>query len=203
MAPSIETRIKSSVVSGLIEVCCTHPLDFAKTILQNEKGKRKQAFQDFLKQPYNGVSSRIVGIVPSKYSNIPVFCSPTLTLYYSVADKTLCDFDCLCCRFYANLTLITPIFCSPTLTLYYSVAGKALCDSDCLCCRFLCYYYYSHNPILGSSHLDCVLQCESCSGIALLISKKKAIILLWQEYTQHAFRHPLTFQLNKSKPKRC
>jgi len=100
MAPvSLETRIKSSVVSGLIEVCCTHPLDFAKTILQNEKGQRKQAFQEFLKQPYKGVSSRIIGIVPMRilfWNSITYFKEkgyhPVMAGIYTAFIQTSVDF---------------------------------------------------------------------------------------------------------------
>lgn len=63
---SLETRIKSSAVSGILEVLITHPLDLAKTILQNEKGQRRAALQEFMKQPYKGVSSRLTGIVPMR-----------------------------------------------------------------------------------------------------------------------------------------
>jgi Mitochondrial carrier protein len=60
-------RVKSSVVSGVIEVFATHPLDYAKTILQNsDQSKIKGSFQDFLRNPYRGVISRLFGIVPMR-----------------------------------------------------------------------------------------------------------------------------------------
>jgi Mitochondrial carrier protein len=60
-------RVKSSVVSGVVEVFATHPLDYAKTILQNsDRSKVSSSFQQFLTNPYRGVVTRLFGIVPMR-----------------------------------------------------------------------------------------------------------------------------------------
>ena len=102
MAPSVslETRIKSSAISGILEVLATHPLDFAKTILQSsDKTARTKAYSQFLQQPYKGVSSRIVGIVPMRvlfWNSITYFkqqgYSPILAGLYTACIQTSVDF---------------------------------------------------------------------------------------------------------------
>lgn len=61
---TLEVRIKSSVIAGIIEVFTTHPLDYAKTLLQNKNNTI--TLNQFLKQPYKGISSRLVGIIPMR-----------------------------------------------------------------------------------------------------------------------------------------
>lgn len=61
---TLETRVKSSIISGIIEVVSTHPLDYAKTLLQNKNNT--VTIQQFLKNPYKGVSSRVIGIIPMR-----------------------------------------------------------------------------------------------------------------------------------------
>ena len=65
MASTAEIRLKSSIVSGLIEVITTHPMDYAKTILQSSTN-RQVLFEEFKRNPYKGLSSRILGIVPMR-----------------------------------------------------------------------------------------------------------------------------------------
>lgn len=64
MGTSLENRLKSSAVSGVLEIIVTHPLDYGKTILQNNVNN--VTFKQFLSQPYKGFSSRLVGIVPMR-----------------------------------------------------------------------------------------------------------------------------------------
>ena len=101
MAPAVplDVRVKSSVVSGIIEVLATHPLDFAKTIMQNDKGSRSKALADLMKQPYKGVSSRLVGIVPMRvlfWNSITYFkergYNPVLAGVYTAIVQTSVDF---------------------------------------------------------------------------------------------------------------
>ena len=56
-------NIKASVISALTEVVTTHPIDYAKTIIQNNKNIN---YRNVLKTPYKGLSSRLVGIVPMR-----------------------------------------------------------------------------------------------------------------------------------------
>lgn len=61
---TLENRIKSSIVSGIIEVLATHPLDYAKTLVQNNN--KSLTLDQFLKKPYKGMGSRLLGIVPMR-----------------------------------------------------------------------------------------------------------------------------------------
>lgn len=60
-------RIKASVISGVIEVGATHPIDYVKTILQkNEKRVNINEIKSYLRTPYKGVGSRLIGVVPMR-----------------------------------------------------------------------------------------------------------------------------------------
>lgn len=61
MASSL--HIKASVISAVTEVITTHPIDYVKTILQNNKNIN---YFEVLKTPYKGLSSRLIGIVPMR-----------------------------------------------------------------------------------------------------------------------------------------
>jgi hypothetical protein len=56
-------NIKASVISAIIEVSTTHPIDYLKTIVQNNKNVN---YKEVLKTPYKGLTSRFVGIVPMR-----------------------------------------------------------------------------------------------------------------------------------------
>lgn len=63
----LETRMKASMVSGVIEVLATHPLDYMKTVMQKcDVNQRNALMSEFYQKPYKGVSSRLVGIVPMR-----------------------------------------------------------------------------------------------------------------------------------------
>ena len=47
-------------ISSIIEVVTTHPLDYAKTLKQNNSFSVKH----FIRNPYEGIYSRIIGIIP-------------------------------------------------------------------------------------------------------------------------------------------
>lgn len=64
MSISLENRLKSSALSGVLEILATHPLDYGKTILQNNVNN--VTFKEFLAQPYKGFTSRLAGIVPMR-----------------------------------------------------------------------------------------------------------------------------------------
>ena len=68
MSISFENRLKSSALSGVLEILATHPLDYGKTILQSKglNNASNVTFKEFLSNPYKGFSSRIVGIVPMR-----------------------------------------------------------------------------------------------------------------------------------------
>lgn len=60
---NINQQIKASIYSGIIEVVITHPLDYTKTIIQN---KQQFNLKQYIKNPFVGLSSRIIGIVPMR-----------------------------------------------------------------------------------------------------------------------------------------
>lgn len=61
-----KNNVKASLMSGLIEVVATHPLDYTKTLLQNNNKLKSSDIIEYLKTPYKGVSSRIFGVVPMR-----------------------------------------------------------------------------------------------------------------------------------------
>ena len=61
-----ENRIKASIISGIMEVGVTHPLDYIKTILQTRIGKKNEdSFKTIklLKTPYKGITSKLIGTI--------------------------------------------------------------------------------------------------------------------------------------------
>ena len=64
MTISFENRVKSSAVSGVLEIIATHPLDYGKTLLQSNT--KNITFKEFISNPYKGFGSRIIGIVPMR-----------------------------------------------------------------------------------------------------------------------------------------
>ena len=64
-----ENRIKASIISGIMEVGVTHPLDYIKTILQTRIGKKNEdSFKTIklLKTPYKGITSKLIGTIPMR-----------------------------------------------------------------------------------------------------------------------------------------
>lgn len=74
MGISVENRIKSSALSGILEIMSTHPLDYAKTIMQT--GSKDVTFKQFLSNPYKGFTSRLAGVVPMRvlFWNTMTYC---------------------------------------------------------------------------------------------------------------------------------
>lgn len=73
MSNSINNIVAASL-SSIAEVITTHPLDYAKTLQQNNSFN----FSTLIKQPYTGLSSRIVGIIPLRiiyWNSIDYFSS--------------------------------------------------------------------------------------------------------------------------------
>ena len=67
-------NIMAASLSSIAEVITTHPLDYAKTLQQNNSFN----FNTFIKRPYTGLSSRIVGIIPLRiiyWNSIDYFSS--------------------------------------------------------------------------------------------------------------------------------
>ena len=59
--------LNASVISAITEVVTTHPIDYLKTVIQNNPHKLKfSEIKESLKTPYKGVSSRLIGIVPMR-----------------------------------------------------------------------------------------------------------------------------------------
>lgn len=62
MGISFENRLKSSAISGVLEIIATHPMDYGKTLLQTDKNKVNVTLKQFLMHPYKGFVSRVIGI---------------------------------------------------------------------------------------------------------------------------------------------
>lgn len=63
------TRIKASIISGVMEVGVTHPLDYIKTVLQSRTGTNKNSSIrtiKLLKTPYKGITSKLLGTIPMR-----------------------------------------------------------------------------------------------------------------------------------------
>lgn len=64
-----DNRMKASLISGIMEVGVTHPLDYIKTILQSKTGsKNNDSFKtiSLLKTPYKGITSKLAGTIPMR-----------------------------------------------------------------------------------------------------------------------------------------
>jgi len=94
---TMENRIKSSLISSVIEVFATHPLDYAKTLLQNNT--KNVTLQDYLKNPYKGLTSRLIGVAPMRilfWNSITYFkernIHPILAGVYTASIQTTIDY---------------------------------------------------------------------------------------------------------------
>jgi hypothetical protein len=82
MVVSFENRLKSSAISGVLEIIATHPMDYGKTLLQTDKGKVKVTLKQFLMHPYKGFVSRIIGIGNINHFLLNLLITiPLLTFY--------------------------------------------------------------------------------------------------------------------------
>ena len=94
---TLENKIKSSIISSTIEVFATHPLDYAKTLLQNNT--KNFTLQDYLKNPYKGVTNKLIGTVPMRilFWNSIIYCKeqnihPILAGIYIGSIKSILDY---------------------------------------------------------------------------------------------------------------
>ena len=63
------TLIKASIISGIMEVGVTHPLDYIKTVLQSRTGTNNSnsiRTIKLLKTPYKGIASKLIGTIPMR-----------------------------------------------------------------------------------------------------------------------------------------
>lgn len=97
-----ESRMKASLISGIMEVGVTHPLDYIKTILQSKSGTvngNKFHTLGLLKTPYKGISSKLAGTVPMRilfwcsldYFNSNGF-SPVSSAFLTSVLQTVIDY---------------------------------------------------------------------------------------------------------------
>ena len=89
-------KLEASLFSGIVEVIATHPLDYAKTILQNNPNSK---LKDYIKTPYKGVTSRLIGVVPMRilfWNSLDYFknlgYNPILAGLYTSIIQTCVDF---------------------------------------------------------------------------------------------------------------
>ena len=87
--------LTASCISSIIEIITTHPLDYAKTLQQNNDFKLSR----FIKNPYCGISSRFIGIIPLRivyWNSINYFNSrgfnPIITGINTAFLQTLVDY---------------------------------------------------------------------------------------------------------------
>jgi len=85
----------ASGTASIIEVLTTHPLDYAKTLQQNNNFSMKT----FVRNPYCGICSRVLGILPLRiiyWNSINYFSkkkyNPILTGTYTAFLQTLVDY---------------------------------------------------------------------------------------------------------------
>lgn len=112
-------NIKASIYSGLSEVILTHPIDYLKTIKQSRKSNKL-----FWKNPYCGVSSRFVGLIPTRivFWNILGYCqnknlNPIKTGIIVASSQTLLDypFEQIKIQRMINQTSVRKAFVGPTI----------------------------------------------------------------------------------------
>ena len=89
-------KLEASLFSGIVEVIATHPLDYAKTVLQNNPNSK---LKDYIKTPYKGVTSRLIGVVPMRilfWNSLDYFKSlgynPVLSGLYTSIIQTCVDY---------------------------------------------------------------------------------------------------------------
>jgi len=85
----------SGGLSGIVEICFIHPIEYYKTILQSNNGKNRLPFLNFIKSIYinNGFTGLYKGFLPRLYGIIPmrtVFWG-TLTTSEKELHKTTID----------------------------------------------------------------------------------------------------------------
>ncbi len=96
------TRIKASIISGIMEVGVTHPLDYIKTVLQSRTGANKNSSIrtiKLLKTPYKGITSKLIGTIPMR---ILFWCSldnfnnkgysPITSAFFTSIIQTIIDY---------------------------------------------------------------------------------------------------------------
>ena len=91
----MEKKIKASLISSFVEVSVTHPIDYLKTLKQNNN----YSFKKFLNNPYKGVSSRFIGVAPMRliyWNSISFFkernFSSLQTGVYASSLQTIVDY---------------------------------------------------------------------------------------------------------------
>lgn len=80
-----DITIYPSIISGLTEVILTHPIDYMKTISQKINPK-KMILSKHLRNSYQGLESRIIGIVPIRilfWNSIDYFKNNGYNIYQS------------------------------------------------------------------------------------------------------------------------
>ena len=58
--------IYSSFVSGSIELAVVYPLEYLKTIVQNNKHLSYKDYKRYMRTPYRGVGVKMIGFVPMR-----------------------------------------------------------------------------------------------------------------------------------------
>ena len=112
-------KIGASIYSGLSEVILTHPIDYLKTIKQTGKSNKI-----FWNNPYRGVGSRLVGVIPIRmvFWNVLGECrnrnfNPIKTGIIVASTQTLLDypFEQIKIQRMINQTNFRNAFVGPTI----------------------------------------------------------------------------------------
>ena len=86
-------HLNASIVSAITEVIATHPIDYVKTVMQNNsKNLKYDEIKSLLKTPYKGVSSRLIGIVPMRvlfWNSLEYFKNKGFNPYHSAIFTSL------------------------------------------------------------------------------------------------------------------
>ena len=93
----MEYKIKASVIAGCSEILITYPLDYLKILYQNNNKMDIINIKRYMRTPYKGVSSKMVGFVPMRlvfWTSLDYFNSkgynPIMSgIYTSIIQTTL------------------------------------------------------------------------------------------------------------------
>ena len=89
-------RINASIISGIIEVGATHPIDYMKTLFQKNESKiNTSQIKNYMKTPYKGVGSRLIGVVPMRilfWNSLDYFKSKGYTIIRNAISNDVADF---------------------------------------------------------------------------------------------------------------
>jgi hypothetical protein len=89
----ISNKLQASLIAGVVEVFVTHPMDYTKTLLQKNISY-KGVINEFSVNPYKGMTSRMLGVVPMRiifWNSFSFFKNNNYNIIHSSLLTGLCQ----------------------------------------------------------------------------------------------------------------